>query len=510
VEGRNSDAIAKRKGQGDRCCAVRGASGPDFRPESFCLKLGRFCALGRAGSRWIGTGRASAVNFGGVVCEGMSTISEQLRRLSKSLNLVTEKGDVNSIPPSVLQNAKAIIYAKKQPKGNLSSMTGGGIFVKRLAEDKWSAPVAINMTKGNLYWGRLPRVDRADVIIILQDPEVVHAFELYGQVAFSDETHKLKKGILIEKNEEGLLKFAQALSERVDLLRDDDSVSYGVVDGRFFAIHIENPLLRARDSSNHKFYGTKQANAQLILSGGVSVYEDYAKQDLVTGMQLALKAHFDVKALFPWLSAENQPPNSHAAPTTAEPSSPARQPPQPAPSMPLQSFGSTSSSSQEVFESMPPLGPPSSTGFHTDSGRRHSWTSGPRPLAPGAQPTPIGEAQFGFLDSELSSRMSSMSMSSTHSARPASLSVASRGSSVGGWDSDNEAFSPETVSGRDWQWEPELKASSSGGSDWSASLREPSLPTIVQNKEEEKPVQEEIFAPTVEVVRSNSFDFTLS
>ncbi|GBG29649.1 SH3 domain-containing protein PJ696.02 [Hondaea fermentalgiana] len=376
----------------------------------------------------------------------MSTIKEQVQRCVKSFRLTELMKDLAVLPPSVMVNARAIVFFRKLPRGKQSTTTSVGIFVKRLGKEEWSNPVAVSMAKGDVYWGKLPRVDRSDILLVISDVEVVHSFELYGQTGFSDETNKLKKGVLVENSDSGVTRFTEALSERPDMLRDDDNFSFGICDGRLFSVHIENPVLRVRDSSNTKFYTSRSASAASIFSNQAELTAERAS--LVGMMHDKLRAHFDVAARLPayacLLEKDSEGENATGAGSGAETSDPVKRSWQQQQQLQLQQQQHQHDYGVNAMETrrMPSESMSSEHGAWAPSGSTASDRGQPLGLH-GEDHFPLDESapfgQLGQLDPSLVSRTASMSVSSRRSSVMSNMSLRSRGSSLGGWDSEGSA-----------------------------------------------------------------------
>mmetsp|Transcript_12334 Transcript_12334/g.23960 ORF Transcript_12334/g.23960 Transcript_12334/m.23960 type:complete len:495 (-) Transcript_12334:468-1952(-) len=411
----------------------------------------------------------------------MSTIKEQVQRATKSFRLAHLSKGLAVTPPSILENARAVVFFKKLTRGRQNSVSNSGVFFKRISKEEWSNPVAVTMNKGDVYWGRIPRVERCDIFLIISDVEVVHNFELYGQMGFSDETNKMKKGILVENSEAGLVRFTEAISETPDMLRDDDNFSFGICDGHFFSVHIENPMIRVRDSSNSKFYGDRGATAAAILSSNKFTFVD--QKGYIEEFHNYLRLYFDVAKRLPAYVALESGRNSPSSARSASSNSPSPDPAEfPAPQL-LGSYNSSGSSnsgtdfppfSTSHASSSSPRGPDTdSWGFSTNTTGSSSRSINNGNNYPSAYDKTYNNYRreevsmlhnnynnnnsddaydnliqssaplqpFGRLDPNLLAQTSSLSISNLSSQRGSNFSGAdfrSRGSSLGAWDSEGE------------------------------------------------------------------------
>lgn len=164
--------------------------------------------------------------------------------------------DINTIPPSVIINAKGLAIFTVIKAGFITSVrAGNGLVVARLPDRSWSAPSCI--ATGGVGFGAQVGADITDFVIILNTDEAVKAFSQGGNLT-------LGGALSISAGPIGAGGEASVSANSVAAI-----FSYSKSKGLFAGISIEGTVLLERQEANAKFYGSP-VKAEELLTGAVS------------------------------------------------------------------------------------------------------------------------------------------------------------------------------------------------------------------------------------------------
>jgi len=164
-----------------------------------------------------------------------------------------------------------------------------GIFMKKTSETEWSLPVSLHFAEGSVGFTQLPYEmgNKADLLILLNDQQVVNAFEAFGQVGFNDQSYPLVQGPVVGGRDDDVMNFVMQLSQDPSLATSKN-FAYSLNGGRIQGALVDGAVLQVRETSNQKYYGNKNATIHNIVKSLVVI--PHFKQHTVKSAQQKLGA----------------------------------------------------------------------------------------------------------------------------------------------------------------------------------------------------------------------------
>lgn len=229
----------------------------------------------------------------------MTTVEKSLRRMEKSLTMVSSKM-AGAIPPDLEKSVLGMVFLRKAPEGNQSFKTFG-VFMKRgNFSDAWGNPVALHVEEGSIHISHTPTKlpDVADIVLLICDPKTVQTIELYGQVGLDDakewtesSINQVRCGPVIGGDDRTVMEFVSNASDNETFL-SATTFAYALSNGKMQGAHFSNVVLQVRESSNLKFYSTRAATVAAIINQDLTPASSYKKK-LIQDAQFSLQRLLD-------------------------------------------------------------------------------------------------------------------------------------------------------------------------------------------------------------------------
>ncbi|CAK9098583.1 Epoxide hydrolase 1 (Epoxide hydratase) (Microsomal epoxide hydrolase) (mEH), partial [Durusdinium trenchii] len=178
--------------------------------------------------------------------------------------VVVQQGDL-AIPDEIMGNTHGLIFCKNALVGKKPEGSSHGIFMRK-TKLGWSFPLAIHFLGGTLtathsYGGEL------DLLILINDEKACHVLETVGQIGFGSsqgtELPRIRTGIAPRKDKEVDL-YREGLQEMPEFVCNS-SFAYQLKDGRVYEARARDVTFGFRESSNDKFYHSRNANVGNIM-----------------------------------------------------------------------------------------------------------------------------------------------------------------------------------------------------------------------------------------------------
>lgn len=189
----------------------------------------------------------------------MTTITVTMNKLNKRL----EEHKTLHIPDEITSKTKGLIFIKNVPHDvKFKENSHPGVFVLRTEDGQWGNPVCIHFLAGTLFcehaWGS------CDVLVLINDINVCKVLHGLGQVGFGSSGYRLESGITEFDPDYSRHAFEGRMASDPGLL--NSSFAY-VIGGynKVFKCDLKDAVFQFRESSNRKYYETKNASLHNIL-----------------------------------------------------------------------------------------------------------------------------------------------------------------------------------------------------------------------------------------------------